>query len=92
MCGRGQGGGGRGGGGSCVLGADQKHLDVPPLHLSGHLAPGARDAEGGAQAVVAHVALQGAHRDVRHSHFPPIILNLRQFHRVKTADRIVESL
>lgn len=44
-------------GGSRVLGADQKHLDVPPFHFSGHLTPGAGVAEAGAQTVVAHVAL-----------------------------------
>lgn len=36
---------------SRVLGTDEKHLNVPLPHLSGHLAPGAGDAEGGEQTV-----------------------------------------
>lgn len=36
---------------SCVLGVDQDDLDIPLLHLPGHLAPGADGAEGGVHAV-----------------------------------------
>lgn len=41
------------------LGADQLHLDLPPLHLSGHLTPAAGGAEGGVDTVSTNAALGG---------------------------------
>lgn len=41
------------------LGTDKQHLNVPFLHLSGHLTPGAEWAEGGEHAVPTDGVLQG---------------------------------
>lgn len=40
------------------VGGHHDDLDVPPLHLPGHLAPDAGQAEGGVGAVLAHGALR----------------------------------
>lgn len=54
--------------GLVVFGIDQNNRDLPPLHFSGHLAPGAGQAEERVQAVMTHVSSDAVALPHRHPH------------------------